>query len=118
MFVDSAGVRRYALHGWGKPVKRFHWTLLLCLLGMLLLSVVPPVDAPETAFNEMDLPLTVSHANLPRVTLSPPAAQTLAIPYLSVHREELNTPRLISRFEPTVKSPRPSLQPLLCTFLI
>lgn len=76
------------------------------------------MDMPETAFNEMDLPATVSHVALPRLRLAPPATEKIAIadlifqPVATDYREK-------SQPEPVTKSQHvPSLQTLLCTFLI
>ena len=95
------------------------WTLALCLLGMVLFLAVPPADMPETAFNEMDLPLTVSQVVLPRVTLSPPTLEPVALQDLFTLREALEVKHLPQVAEPVAKAhDAPALQPLLCTFLI
>jgi hypothetical protein len=101
-------------------MKRIHWTLLLlfCALGMVLLLAMPPMDAPDTAFNEMDLPLTVSHARLPRITFMRPATQAMFSTKFE-HEESLDSNHRPARRESVTKSQQlRSLQPLLCTFLI
>lgn len=119
MFIDTARDGGYSAAVRETPVRRIHWTLLFCLLGMVIFLAVPPADMPETAFNEMDLPLTLSHVVLPRVTLSPPSLETVALPNLAARPEALETGDLVLQPEPLVKSHHgPSLQLLLCTFLI
>ena len=94
------------------------WTLVLCLLGTVCLLVLPPMDMPETAFNEMDLPATVSHVGLPRLRLASPATEKIVVAGLVFQRATTDC-REKSQPEPVTKSrPVPSLQPLLCTFLI
>jgi len=99
-------------------VKHTHWTLIFCLLGTVCLLVLPPMDMPETAFNEMDLPATVSHVALPRLRLASPATEKIAVAGLIFQRVATDY-REKSRLEPVTKSQHVlSLQPLLCTFLI
>jgi hypothetical protein len=98
-------------------VKHNHWTLILCLLGTVCLLVLPPMDTPETAFNEMDLPATASHVALPRLRLVPPATVKIAIADLIFQRAAINGEKSLP--EPVTKSQHVvSLQPVLCTFLI
>ena len=99
-------------------MKHRHWTLIFCLLGTVLLLALPPMDMPETAFNEMDLPATVSHVALPRLRLAPPATEKIAVASLTFQRVATDS-REKSHLEPVRKSQQLlSLQPLLCTFLI
>ncbi|HLZ41836.1 MAG TPA: hypothetical protein VKQ11_12790 [Candidatus Sulfotelmatobacter sp.] len=99
-------------------MKHSHWTLILCLVGTLCFLVLPPVDTPGTAFNEMDLPGTVSHFALPRLRLAPPATEKIAVAGLILQRAEIDS-SVKSLTEPVTKSRHAlSLQPLLCTFLI
>jgi hypothetical protein len=98
-------------------VKHSHWTLILCLLGTLCFLVLPPVDTPGTAFNEMDLPATVSQVALPRLRLAPPATERIAVAELILQRAAIEHSATLP--EPVTKSQHAlSLQPLLCTFLI
>jgi hypothetical protein len=98
-------------------VKRATWTLLMCLFGALALLALPPVDAPETAFNELDTPVNVAHPALPRVSLTAPKIQPAVIPQStpSLNRNERTSNR-IELLAQVYDSP--DLQPLLCTFLI
>lgn len=97
-------------------MKRSRWTLLLCMLGTVLLLALPPIDMPQTAFNEMDLPVTVSHVTLPRLRLAPPAAETVATASLTFQQAAAE---YREQSQPITKSQRVlSLQPLFCTFLI
>lgn len=89
---------------------------MLCLLGTVLLLALPPMDMPETAFNEMDLPATVSHVTLPRLRLAPPATEAVAVVNLIFQRPAAENHE---QSPPITKSQRVlSLQPLFCTFLI
>ena len=99
-------------------MKHTHWTLIFCLLGTVCLLVLPPMDMPETAFNELDLPAPVSHVAPPRLRLASPATEKIAVAGLIFQRVATDY-REKSRPEPVTKSQRVlSLQPLLCTFLI
>jgi len=79
---------------------------------------MPPADTPETAFNEMDLPLTLSQTLLPRVTVWRPIADTVPAPSVLARPRGSEISRLARVAETPLKSRGPSLQPLLCTFLI
>ena len=98
-------------------MKHTHWTLIFCLLGTVCLLALPPMDMPETAFNEMDLPATVSHVALPRLRLVPPATVKIAIADLIFQRAAINGEKSLPG--PITKSQHVvSLQLVLCTFLI
>ena len=89
---------------------------MLCLLGTVLLLALPPIDMPETAFNEMDLPATVSHVTLPRLKLAPPATEAVVAASLTFQQAATD---YREQSQPITKSQRVlSLQPLFCTFLI
>ena len=96
-------------------MKQSRWTLVLCLLGTVLLFALPPIDMPQTAFNEMDLPVTVSHVTLPRLRLAPPATETVATASLTFQQA---TAEYRERSPITKSQCVLSSQPLLCTFLI
>jgi hypothetical protein len=104
---------------WGDVVKRIYWILVSCLFGAVLLTALPGVDAPDTAFNEMDTPVFVSYSALPRLRSiarfilanNLPEASALALVPDFNHR----TPKFKSAQEVQGSD---NLQPLLCTFLI
>jgi hypothetical protein len=97
-------------------VKQSRWALIFCLLGTVLLLALPPIDMPETAFNEMDLPATASHVTLPRLRLAAPAAEAVPVANLIFQRAAVDFPE---QSQPITRSQRVlSLQPLFCTFLI
>lgn len=98
-------------------VKRVHWTLLLCLLGTVFLLALPPVDLPDTAFNELDTPVNVARPALPRVTLTAPAVHSVSLSEstISLDKERASSKRN-ERDVPSYHAP--DLQSLLCTFLI
>lgn len=117
--VDSPSLPSYApIHG-GGILNGKRWILLVCLAGALLLSALPPSDSAETAFNEMDTPVLVSHPELPRVRVNPAppvviaplqTSGTTVAPFLSGRWTKIQSPsrRQDSR----------DLQPVLCVFLI
>jgi hypothetical protein len=89
----------------------------MCLFGALALLALPPVDTPETAFNEMDTPVNVARPALPRVSLAAPNMQPAVVPQSTLSRNRNERPS--SRIElPAQAYHSPDLQPLLCTFLI
>ena len=98
-------------------LKHSYWTLLLYLIGALTLVALPPVDMPDTAFNEMDSPANFSHPALPRLAQTAPSIQVrTALPLAGRLDPKESKP---TSFEPVVQLYRPpDLQPLLCTFLI
>lgn len=65
----------------------------------------------------MDLPGTVSHFALPRLRLSPPTTEKIAVAGLIMQRAEIDY-SVKSLPEPVTSRHTLSLQPLLCTFLI
>jgi len=104
---------------WGDVVKRIYWILVSCLFGTVLLTALPRVDAPDTAFNETDAPVVVSYPALPRLRSLAPFILANSLP-------EVSASALVPDFNhraPRFKSAREvqgsgNLQPLLCTFLI
>jgi hypothetical protein len=104
---------------WGDVVKRIYWILVSCLFGAVLLTALPRVDAPETAFNETDTPVFASYPALPRL-------RSLAPFILANNLSEVSASALVPDFNrgaPRFKSAQEvqgsdNLQPLLCTFLI
>lgn len=98
-------------------MKHTHWTLIFCLLATVCLLVLPPMDMPETAFNEMDLPATVSQVALPRLRQASPATEKIAVAGLTFQRVATDY-REKSQLELATKSQYILSQPLLCTFLI
>jgi hypothetical protein len=101
-------------------VKQTPWIfVLLLLVSVVFASAVPPMDDPETAFNEADS--QVSLASSPRINLLGPAASSTPQPMLHPVRRprSLRVHKPVHRLAPMAKQSRPpSLQKLLCTFLI
>lgn len=95
------------------------WMLLVCLLATLILLIVPPVNAPETAFDETDIPIGLTPGTLPRIDLEPPALQEIALPSLTA--PDASPDRDFAEAEITAVANRrsaQSLQSFLCTLLI
>jgi len=92
---------------------------LFCILGAVLLFVLPPVDSPDTVFNEMDTPVTVSHPVLPQLKLTPPAREGRRVPGKLERPEETPVAGIAIALEQQKQPYYPGdLQKLLCTFLI
>lgn len=103
----------------GACVKRIHWTLLLCLAGVLVGLGQPAKDAPDTVFNEMDTPFCVAHPNLPRLSLNAPtlSSSTASEPILQP-TAVVNRATLSGACGGIQRAGCHNLQKLLCTFLI
>lgn len=104
---------------WGDVVKRIHWILVSCLFGAVLLTALPGVDTPDTAFNETDTPVFITYPVLPRLRLIAPFVLANNLPEASA----LALVPDLNRRAPQFKSAQEiqgsdNLQPLLCTFLI
>ena|SRR6266853_6729111 len=114
----SAGV---ALHPLGNvAVKRRRRMLVLFLVaGVFGGSAVPPVDLPETAFNESDAPVNLAPPSQATVTFVRPVSDTVVMPGLRFYCAgcDLRSRVLGAVVIPTQRHPH-SLQDLLCTFLI
>jgi hypothetical protein len=67
---------------WGVfVVKRCDWTFLLFLAtAVIFISVVPKVDDPETAFNEIDTPVNQTIPVAPWVKFAPPTGVPIILP--------------------------------------
>lgn len=106
-------------------VKRHYRTLILFLLvGVFGRSAVPPVDLPETTFNEMDSPVNLAPPSQAAPKFGrpvgaapvedPPVKAALAF----CHAEFMGRrPALPSPAKPDPRPPHSS-QELLCAFLI
>jgi len=53
---------------------------MLGLLGVFLVSIIPPADDPATAFNETDTPVNLTAPVISRINLVVPAGHSVAIP--------------------------------------
>src|ERR1700693_3009911 len=115
----SAGVA--FLHLGNVTVKRRRRMLVLFLLaGVFGGSAVPPVDLPETTFNESDSPVNLATPSQATVRFVRPVSDPLVMPGLRFYCAGCD---LRSRVPGAVATPRQrhphySLQDLLCTFLI
>jgi hypothetical protein len=93
--------------------------LLICFFGALLLMGLPSFDAPETAFDGMDAPITLLYSGLPLVRLTAPTADAGAVPDVRSCVQLTQSRKRARGFEPvTAARSSHDLQPLLCTFLI
>jgi hypothetical protein len=62
-------------------MKYLRWTIVIfgvCFVS--LSSIVPPVDSPETAYNETDAPANLATPLVARPNLVTPAAHSVVIP--------------------------------------
>lgn len=119
--LDSTGRRELLSNHLGcQAVKQTHCVLVLLLLGTVACaSTVPPVDDPETAFDEGDAPISLALPTLLRITLSPPAADSIILPRPTLCSRVWGVDNSVHRPSPRPNRRSPySLQKLLCTFLI
>lgn len=100
-------------------MKHIHWTLLLCLAGVLVGLGQPGTDAPDTAFNETDAPTYVAYPALPRLSLSSPRLIPVAALELTLRQSPAAPQHIVERASTPVQGTGSrDLQQLLCTFLI
>lgn len=88
-----------------------------CVFGAILLTALPKVDAPDTAFNETDTPVLVSLPVLLRVRSITPFVLGIDLseaPALPLADSNYQARKFTSARRPGYSN----LQPLLCTFLI
>ena len=98
---------------------RLRWSLILFLLSATVcVSVVAPIDDPESAFNETDLPINLTRPVEPGTKFIAPADDP-ASPQGPLYRVGQGIGNSVLELGPVSKrrySHR--LQNLLCTFLI
>ena len=104
----------------GVAVKRLRRMLVLFLLvGVFAGSAVPPVDLPETTFNESDAPVNLAPPSQATVRFVRPVSDALLMPGFRFVCAECD---FSSRVLGAAAMPRQRhphfLQDLLCTFLI
>jgi hypothetical protein len=94
---------------------RIYWVFALLCGTIVFTTSVPPVDNPDTAYNEADSAMTVSLPSAPAANLVLPVVvkTNLARPS-SIARVFRYAHFLTARPVPSVSS----LQQLLCTFLV
>jgi len=100
-------------------VKRRRRMLVLFLLaGVFGGSAVPPVDLPETTFNESDSPVNLATPSQATVRFVRPVSESLVMPGLRFYCGcDLSSRVLGAAAIPRQRHPH-FLQDLLCTFLI
>ena len=94
--------------------------IVFLLAGVFGGSAVPPVDLPETAFNESDAPVNLAPPSQATVTFVRPVSDALVMPGLRFYCAGCDlSSRMLGAavVMPTQRHPH-SLQDLLCTFLI
>ncbi|HEX6905255.1 MAG TPA: hypothetical protein VF154_01495 [Terriglobales bacterium] len=103
-------------------MRRFRWAILIGQLVLLALALaVPPMDLPQTAFNEADTPInqaTVTVVLGCRSALSQlrSTAGTAVTAVTAVRRPHLHAAVALDLHQPAQPISR-SLLTLLCTFL-
>ena len=99
--------------------RRRRMLVLFLLAGVFGGSAIPPVDLPETTFDESDTPVNLAPASQAAVTFVRPVSDLLVMPGLRFYCAGCD---LSSRVLGAVAMPRQRhphfLQDLLCTFLI
>jgi hypothetical protein len=102
-------------------VRRSLWTFVLLLLtGIVCAAAVPPVDLPETSYNESDTPVNQAPPVVQGIRFVRPVQVVKRVPQsvLQARRGvQLPVADLVSLPLATRHDTR-SLQDLLCTFLI
>jgi len=99
-------------------VNRIRWTVLICLLGVVLCSALPALDVSDSTLNEADQPIAILHPALVRVRVAPPVILAAAAAKAS---QELFLRACVARpaFRNEVRPGKVRhLQQLLCVFLI
>lgn len=96
------------------------WIFVLVLLGTVLCAfAVPPVDNPETAFNEADTPVSLALPTSLGVRVVLPAADSITLPKQPLSWKVAEVGVSEEGFPPIPKQLlQRHLQKLLCTFLI
>ena len=99
-------------------MRRFRWILLIAELVMLaVVAVVPPVDLPQTAFDEADTP--INQATVPVVLSCRLAITGLHSAAVSasprIHPQPIRSAAVDFHPQPSTRSR--SLLTLLCSFL-
>jgi hypothetical protein len=106
--------------GGNVAVKRRSRMLVLFLVaGVFGGSAVPPVDLPETAFNESDAPANLAPPSQAIVRFVRPVSVPLEMPGLRFYCAGCDLSSRVPRAAAMPERRHPhSLQDLLCTFLI
>lgn len=99
-------------------MKRIHWILVGWVLGAVLFTALPRVDAPDTAFNETDAPALVSFPASPRLRLISPVVPGINLSKAPALALVADVNHRVPKFTSALRPGCSNLQPLLCTFLI
>ena len=113
-------MRKYFVILGGLALRRLRWISVLLAIAAVLVSAVPRVDSPDTAFNEADAPVNLAPTARPNIQLVPPVVDPIAIlPATPLHSAGRVVSRLVLELA-AMPSQRHghSLQEVLCTFLI
>jgi hypothetical protein len=106
---------------WGDVAVQRHRRMLVLFLmaGVFGGSAVPPVDLPETTFNESDAPVNLALSSQAQLTFVRPVSDPLVMPRLRFYCAGcvVSSPVVGAAAIPRQRNPH-SLQDLLCTFLI
>ena len=89
------------------------------MVAVVCASAVPPVDDPETAFNEADATIILATPASVGLNLLPAASDLAIVPNLSLDQLGWVVNNFVhGRSQLARQHPPSSLQKLLCTFLI
>ena len=91
---------------------------MIVILGIFvcLSSIVPRVDAPETAYDETDAPVNLATPFVARTNIVVPAGQVVAMPREQQIASNSDTPVHVAMLKPGMRVSH-SLLDLLCTLL-
>ena len=96
--------------------RSFVW---LAMLGVVALFTLATPDIPDTAFNETELPLTVSFAAWPQARLGLPIPSARRVSEELKDSLEVSNSRIpFGSQQDQHRAPTADLQKLLCVFLI
>jgi hypothetical protein len=116
--IDKVLARRVlCLTTWGVIVKRLRWIAILGLSFVSLVSIIPRVDAPETAFDETDTPVNLTIPLVVRAVFRVPAGHSSGIPRTQRVWCKPGTTMNRTTLKPMDRGGSRSLLNFLCTLL-
>jgi hypothetical protein len=97
-------------------MKYLRWMIVILGIFVCLSSIIPRVDAPETAYDETDAPVNVATPLVARTNVVMPAAHIVAISREQQVAWKSDTAMHIAMPKPVLRVSH-SLLDLLCTLL-
>ena len=100
-------------------VKRSSWKFVLPLVAaVILVSVMPVADQPETAFNEIDTPVNQTVPVAPWVKIAPPSQVLIILPRSFSHTSDTMIRTSVESISLAMHLHVSPLRELLCALLI